>query len=65
MVLATTPARVCGSAGATYLTGVQLTRADGSPNGQFYKWQLVSALISTGTRRPGPTPVAGSSCAIE
>ena len=54
MVLATTPARVCGSAGATYLTGVQLTRADGSPNEQFYKWQLVSALIST-----------GSSCAIE
>lgn len=48
MTLASTPARVCGATRAEYRTGVSLARADGSPSEQFFKWQLVSAIIRAG-----------------
>lgn len=48
MRLATTPARICGAEGARFGTNISLTLADGTPDEQFYKWQLVSALINTG-----------------
>jgi type I restriction enzyme M protein len=60
MVLATTPARVCGATGATFLTNAQLARVDGTPNEQFYKWELVSALV-----RSGVVPADNIGCELE
>lgn len=48
MVLATTPARVCTQTGAAFLQNVPLSRTTGAPDEQFYKWQFVAALISSG-----------------
>jgi type I restriction enzyme M protein len=45
--LATTPARICTASGAKFGTNISLARADGRPNEQFYKWQLINALIKT------------------
>lgn len=47
-VLASTPALVCRGSTASFETNVRLTRANGDPNEDFYRWQLISALISTG-----------------
>lgn len=46
--LPTTPARVCQATGAVFLKDVDLARTAGTPNEQYYKWQLVYGLIQTG-----------------
>lgn len=48
LVLASTPARVCRATHAEFVTGVSLANTAGGPNEQFFKWQLVAALIRTG-----------------
>ena len=48
LVLATTPARVCTKTGAKHLSRASLCRTTGEPDEQFYKWQLVSALVASG-----------------